>query len=324
MTGLGSCPPRGNVTSLLSRDMTGPVINSALIALVPLTELMRAFIFKSDLIRFSRVSFEGLTLLQIYVCTRLYAQAHHRYPTLSLESITARQDFIRRACAPCGECNSCSAVPVFAIAQCKAVHHENAQCLQLARSRGYCVFHDPQLLSMSDPSSYAPCVAMTRSSIGCLNLYDTSLLVRSDHYCGHCGVYSKCFSLLGNGLRHLVIHVLDTDSDIYAAANDISLEHYQPAKAYGSDSINSGSFPSSGSIISICAACSAQTTPSLYPVPSDTAAKSASTQTMQHFRRDPIWYLMCLSSLQSMYHGTHAVSQAPNVPATPQLSLVMQ
>jgi hypothetical protein len=95
---------------------------------------------------------------------------------------------------------------------------------------------------------------MTCSSIGCLKLYDTSLLVRSDHYCGHCGVYSECFSLLGDGLRHLVIHVLDADSDIYAAANNISPEHYQPAKSYGSDSINSGNFLSSGSVKSICAA----------------------------------------------------------------------
>ena len=97
---------------------------------------------------------------------------------------------------------------------------------------------------------------MTCSSIGCLNLFDTSLLVRSDHYCGHCGVHSECFSLLGNGMRHLVIHLLDTDSDIYAAVNDMSLSHYQPAKAYIHNSVGSSVSTGSGSITSICAAMS--------------------------------------------------------------------
>jgi hypothetical protein len=45
---------------------------------------MRAFIFKSDLVKFSRVSFKGLTPMQMVVCVRLYAQAYHRSLSLSL------------------------------------------------------------------------------------------------------------------------------------------------------------------------------------------------------------------------------------------------
>ena len=151
-------------------------------SVVPLTTLMQEFMSKSDLIKDSRVSFEGMTPVQMDICTRLYAQAYHRYTSLSLSSIAARQYFIKQACAPCGDCETCSTSPVFAVKQCRAIHHGGTQCLQLARSRGYCVFHDPQLLSVGNPSLCVPCVAMTRSSIGCLDLFDTSLLVRSDHY----------------------------------------------------------------------------------------------------------------------------------------------
>jgi hypothetical protein len=85
----------------------------------------------------------------------LYAQAYHGYTSFSLPTIAARQNFIRRVCMPCNKCDSCSTDPVCAVAKCKAVHHGDTQCLQPARSRGYCVFHDLQLLSMSEPSSYA-------------------------------------------------------------------------------------------------------------------------------------------------------------------------
>ena len=155
------------------------------------------------------MSFRDMTRAQIGICIRLYAQAYHRHTTISFDSIAERQLFVRQACDPCGDCETCSTDPVFAVQQCRAIHHEGTRCLQPSRSRGYCVFHDPQLLSVGDPSSCAPCVAMTRSSVGCLNLFDTTLLVRSDYYCAHCRVRSECFSLLGNGLRHLVIHVLD-------------------------------------------------------------------------------------------------------------------
>lgn len=149
---------------------------------------------------------------------------------------------------------SCSTDPVCAVAKCMAVHHGDTQCLQPARSRGYCVFHDLQLRSMSEPSSYAPCIAMPRSSVGCLNLYDTSLLVRSDHYCRHCGVYSECVFLSGNGLRHLVIYAIDEESDIYAVAGNISPGHYKPAWSYGVSDLGSNVSLDSECLISICAA----------------------------------------------------------------------
>ena len=231
-------------------------VTGVTVSLVPLTALMQQFMSRSDLIKDSRVSFEGMTRVQMDICVRLYAQAYHRYTSLSLDSVTARQRFIKQACAPCGNCETCSTDPVFAVKQCRAIHHEGTRCLQLARSRGYCVFHDPQLLSVGDPSSCAPCVAMTRSSVGCLNLFDTALLVRSDHYCGHCRVRSKCFSLLGNGLRHLVIHILDTDSDsdIYAAVNNVSPSCYRPVRAYTPGHVCGTASTGTGSVVSICAA----------------------------------------------------------------------
>jgi hypothetical protein len=60
MTGPGCWPPRGNVTSLLSRGATGPVAKGITITLAPLTELMQVFVSKTDLIRDPRVAFNGL------------------------------------------------------------------------------------------------------------------------------------------------------------------------------------------------------------------------------------------------------------------------
>ena len=166
---------------------------------------------------------------------------------------------------------------------------------------------------------------MTRSSIGCLNLFDTSLLVRSDHYCKRCGVYFKCFSLSGNGLRHLAIHVLDADSDIYAAANNISPEHYQPARSYGSEGINCSNSPSSGSPISICAALSCTNHTVSAPrslrycskvcFESDNATVSARSNLV----RD-----VSVVTPKLVSWGAHAVSQTPSMPVTPGLSSVVQ
>ena len=84
MTGPGCWPPRGNVTSLLSRGATGPVVKGVLVTLAPLTELVKVFVSKTNLIRDPRVAFNSLTSSQISICTRLYAQAYHRYTSLSL------------------------------------------------------------------------------------------------------------------------------------------------------------------------------------------------------------------------------------------------
>ena len=78
---------------------------------------------------------------------------------------------------------------------------------------------------------------MLQSFIKCFNLYDTSLLVRSDHYYGHYGVYSECFSLSGNGSRHLVIHVIEEGSGIYAVAGSVSPVYYKPVKFHNGSSL---------------------------------------------------------------------------------------
>jgi hypothetical protein len=89
---------------------------------------------------------------------------------------------------------------------------------------------------------------MPLSSIGGFNLYNTSLLVRADHHCEGCGVYSECFSLSHNGFRHLVVHVIEEGSGIYAVVPDVSLDYYCPEVSYGiSDSVRRDN-------VSICAA----------------------------------------------------------------------
>ena len=67
---------------------------------------------------------------------------------------------------------------------------------------------------------------------------------------------SKCFSLLGNGLRHLVIHILDTDSssDIYAAVNNVSPSSYRPMRAYTPGHVCGAASMGTESVVSICAA----------------------------------------------------------------------
>ena len=47
MTRPGYWPLRGNVTSLLFRGVTDPVIKGALVTLAPLTKLMEVFVSKT-------------------------------------------------------------------------------------------------------------------------------------------------------------------------------------------------------------------------------------------------------------------------------------
>lgn len=95
---------------------------------------------------------------------------------------------------------------------------------------------------------------MPRFSVECFNLCDTSLLVRSDHYCRHCNVYSECFSLSGNGLRHLVNHVIDEESSIYAVAGNILPLHYKPARSYSISDLGGNGSLASKCLLVICAA----------------------------------------------------------------------
>ena len=62
-------------------------ITGVTVSLVPLTALMQQFMSRSDLIKDSEVSFGDMTRVQMDICVRLYAQAYHRYTSLSLDSV---------------------------------------------------------------------------------------------------------------------------------------------------------------------------------------------------------------------------------------------
>ena len=95
---------------------------------------------------------------------------------------------------------------------------------------------------------------MPRSSVKCLNLYDASLLVTSEHYCECCDTYSECFSLSDNGSRHLVIHVIAARSDLYAIAGNVSSTRYTPAMFYNSDRLGRHDLSGRECQMSLCAA----------------------------------------------------------------------
>lgn len=150
---------------------------------------------------------------------------------------------IRRACLPRGGSKTWSTRPIYAVAVCRACLHGDKRFIQPARSKGYCVFHDPQLLSTCDESDMAPCVTMPWSSVKCLNVYDASLLVMSDHHCKHCNTHSECFSLSENGSRQLVIHVIAGHSNLYVIADLSPNSQYASWQFYdssqGEQSLNS-------------------------------------------------------------------------------------
>lgn len=170
---------------------------------------------------------------------RLYARAYHQSPDHTRLAVIARQKLIRETCLPCNDCETCSTESVYAVAMCRACLLADKQCIQPARLEGYCLFHDPQLISMCDELLLAPCVTMPRSSVKCLNMYDASLLVMSDHYCECWDTHSESFFLSDNGSRQLIIHVMARHSDLYASVKHVSSDDkYTPSMIYNSDRLS--------------------------------------------------------------------------------------
>ena len=78
--------------------------------------------------------------------------------------------------------------------------------------------------------------------------------MRSDRYCRHCGEYFEGFYLSGNMLSHLLIYVIDEQSNIYAVARNLSPVYYKPARLYGVSDLGGNGFPDHKNLVSICAA----------------------------------------------------------------------
>ena len=118
------------------------------VTLAPLTEDMRAF--TANIASASDIfgAFGGSGAIDMSVGIRLYAQAYPRSPDHTRLEVIARQKLIRKMCLRCNDSATCSTDPVYAVAMCRACVSEDKRCMQPARSDGYCVFHDPQLLSM--------------------------------------------------------------------------------------------------------------------------------------------------------------------------------